>query len=95
MAFITDLRFEHYNVQHTLGVQEPNPRLSWKFRDAPSDFKQSAYEITVLEDNLDVQTPLFSPVRVESNSSTLVPWPSDKPLQSRQEIQVQLRVWDE
>jgi alpha-L-rhamnosidase len=94
MTSITDVQFEHYHAPNTLGVQETRPRLSWRYRNAPGDFQQESYEIEVSEVGLDSQLTILSTVKCSSSLSTLVPWPHDQCLQSRQRISVRARAWD-
>jgi alpha-L-rhamnosidase len=94
MVSITDVRFEHYDAPFTLGVDEAKPRLSWKIQDAHPQFRQSAYEVEVFEETHNSKTFTLHLTKVTSTCSTLVPWPSDKPLRSRQKILVRVRVWD-
>ncbi|PMD28818.1 glycoside hydrolase family 78 protein [Hyaloscypha variabilis F] len=95
MASITNVQFEHYHPPNTLGVQETNPRLSWRFHNAPNDFQQKSYELELSEESLDSQLIFVSVAKCTSPHSSLVPWPFEQPLRSRQKISVRVRVWDE
>lgn len=92
MASVTEVKFEHYHPENTLGVQESRPRLSWKISNAPSDFEQAGYEVE-LNDKRHGAWSLHSSVQRTSRDSTLVPWPFN-PLASREEISVRVRVWE-
>jgi alpha-L-rhamnosidase len=95
MVSISELQFEHYQTQYTLGVQETQPRLSWKFQDVPNDFQQVGYEVELSEEAYDSHLTLLSTARHTSPLSTLVPWPYGKPLRSRQKISARVRAWGE
>lgn len=94
MTIVFDVQFERYRSPNTLGIQESKPRLSWKFRNAPSNFQQRGYEIEVLEEILGSDPAIPSTSKWISSLSTLVPWPQDQPLRSRQKISARVRVWD-
>lgn len=93
MASVTKVKFEHYQPGNTLGVQESQPRLSWKIVNAPSGFQQAGYEVELSNQRHGVWT-LSSSVQRTSRESTLVPWPFD-PLASREEISIRVRIWDD
>lgn len=95
MVSITELHFEHYLPQNTLGVHETKPRLSWTFQDVPEDFQQLGYEWELSEERYDSQVTLLSSAECISPLSTLVPWPHDEPLRSRQKVCVRVRAWGE
>jgi len=88
---VYDVRFEHYHPQHTLGVQDSRPRISWKFSGVSEDFQQAAYDIEVYEAPCTSKKILRS-ARVKSRESRLVPWPCE-PLRSRQKVFVRVRAW--
>lgn len=90
MAIVTEVRFEHYLPGCTLGVHETRPRLSWKLRNTPKDFKQHSYDIE-LSEGLDTKRPI-SLASVTSPLSSLVPWPFEKSLISRQSISIRIRI---
>ena len=94
MISITDVQFEHYHQPHTLGVQETRSRISWRYKDAPGDFQQEGYEIELSEETANSQV-ILSTVRCTSSLSSLVPWPFEQPLTSRQRVSVRVRVWDQ
>ena len=93
MATVVDVQFEHYHAANTLAVHETTPRLSWKLRDAPPGFQQRGYEVELSTQGPDPQQILL--FKHASTLGTLVPWPFQTPLQSRQRISVRVRVWDE
>ncbi|KAH7127241.1 bacterial alpha-L-rhamnosidase-domain-containing protein [Dendryphion nanum] len=93
MAAIIDLRFEHYNPSHTLGVHEERPRLSWKFTHVANDFRQHSYEVEISEQGIEGK-PIETAVKVTSPLSNLVPWPFEFDLRSRQQILLRVRAWD-
>lgn len=93
MAFVTEVKFEQYHPENTLGVQESRPRLSWKISNAPSGFQQAGYEIELSDKRNGVWSP-HSTVQCTSGDSTLVPWPFN-PITSREEVSIRVRIWDE
>ena len=93
MVSITDVRFEHYQPSNTLGVHETKPRLSWRFVNVPNGFQQAGYEIELSEEDSRSQLTPIARVNCTSSNSTLVPWPHDQPLRSRQKISVRVRAW--
>ncbi len=92
MAIVTDVKFEHYHAHSTLAVHEATPRLSWRLTNTPSAFQQCGY---LVELSTHGPRPQNTIVKRPSTLSTLVPWPFETPLQSRQRISVRVRVWDE
>ncbi|KAL0942730.1 bacterial alpha-l-rhamnosidase domain protein [Colletotrichum truncatum] len=95
MAAVTDVQFEHYHPPNTIGVHETTPRLSWKISNSPSNFRQSGYEVELSEHEALKGQQHVATAKIVSSQSTLVPWPFEKPLQSRQKISVRVRAWDE
>lgn len=82
---IESLRAEHH--ESGLGLDSPNPRLSWRFTN-PSGTKnwtQSAYEVTIF------QGGQLTAKQVDSDNNVLVPW-LGKPLSSRERVRVGIRV---
>ncbi|KLU92133.1 alpha-L-rhamnosidase A [Magnaporthiopsis poae ATCC 64411] len=73
---VVDVRFEHHRPGEARGIDETEPRLSWRFANAPPGFYQEEYEIQLSRTTLanGTTTELCS-VRVESPESQLVPWP--------------------
>ncbi|KAJ8110241.1 hypothetical protein OPT61_g6864 [Boeremia exigua] len=91
MATVQDVRFEHYHPSHTLGVNETSPRLSWKVTASPNNFKQLGYEIELTHLAKDSED-LKCVAKVVSTTSTLVPWPFEHLLLSRQRISIRVRL---
>ncbi|MFI1736036.1 family 78 glycoside hydrolase catalytic domain [Streptomyces acidicola] len=85
---VSHVRAEHH--RRAFGIGQPSPRLSWSV-DAPQPgWRQTAYEIEVRDsDNM-----ICTSGRIDSPEQVLVPWPG-KPLASRQQCQVRVRVWGE
>ena len=81
MVRVLDVRAEHR--RNTLGIGEPQPRLSWITETDIAPWRQAAYEVEV---------DRTSCGRVESDASVLVDWPAD-PLESRQRVTVRVRTW--
>ncbi|MEM7348877.1 MAG: hypothetical protein AAF485_32000 [Chloroflexota bacterium] len=83
---ISTLQIEQ--LQETLGISISQPRLSWQIETGIQNWQQSVYKIRVANTSTEQETM----GKVESSQSTLVPWPF-APLQSRQHVSVQMRVW--
>lgn len=81
-----DVRLDNHHSGFGLG--SPTPRVSWKISEAPSDWRQSGYELAIadLDDDQDI-----AEVRVHGDEQVLVPWPVD-PLTSRARRSVRVRV---
>ncbi|CAK7200764.1 hypothetical protein SEUCBS139899_003463 [Sporothrix eucalyptigena] len=94
MASVVEVRFEHYRPPNNIGVQDNAPRLSWRIQDRLGGYKQSGCEIELHEVISSSQQRLLSTVKLTTSSSTLVPWPIDQPLRSRQRISVRVRTWE-
>lgn len=84
---ISELRFEHR--REALGIGTAQPRLSWLIETEIEGWRQSGYEIELLD--LDGRRR-DGTEQVASDQSVLVPWPFT-PLQSRQRLGVRVRVW--
>lgn len=95
MFVVTDVKFEHYNAPTALGVQESTPRLSWNIQGSSHKFEQAGYEIELIIDSIRTDEKTRMNVRIASPDSTLVPWPLQKPLESRQIVTARVRIWDE
>ncbi len=78
---VTGLRAEHRT--DALGIGHRTPRLSWRTVTEQPSWAQTAYEIEIDGE---------AQGRVEHDDSVLVPWPA-RPLESRQQIRVRVRVW--
>ncbi|KAK8029613.1 glycoside hydrolase family 78 protein [Apiospora rasikravindrae] len=86
---VSKVTFEHHHDGFGLGYSRP--RLSWRFTTSEnplSGWKQTAYEVEVEWLSPKRPTETFS---VESDESTLVPWPAE-PLSSRGRAAVRVRV---
>jgi alpha-L-rhamnosidase len=77
---------EHH--RENIGIGEPRPRISWKLKNAPAFWIQSAYEIEILS-SVSPDPQVF---HVESSDSILVPWPA-KALISRHSLAVRVKVY--
>lgn len=88
---VVDVRFEHYRTPYTLGVHENKPRISWRFENAPPNFKQEAYELRLCKVS-GRETQQLATVHFVSSESRLVPWPVDEPVVSRQRYTVSVRA---
>ncbi|KAH8879718.1 hypothetical protein GQ53DRAFT_853304 [Thozetella sp. PMI_491] len=93
MVSVSAVRFEHYHEPFTLGVQVSRPRLSWQFSNSDGTFTQVGYEVELTEKAACPRETQVRTVKCSSPASRLVPWPFDKPLRSRQEVAVRVRVW--
>ena len=94
---VDDLRCE-YRV-NPLGIDAPNPRLSWKLVSIQRDARglsQSAYQIIVASSESlldDDKGPLWDSGKVPSSQSIHVPY-TGKPLRSSDVCWWKVRVWD-
>ena len=94
----TDLRCEYQT--NPLGIDVPQPRLSWKLAADGRGARQTAYQVRVadspaaLADGATGHGRLWDSGRVESAQSVQVPY-GGQPLASRQRAWWQVRVWDE
>ncbi|KAF2008743.1 glycoside hydrolase family 78 protein [Aaosphaeria arxii CBS 175.79] len=93
MATILDLRLEHYDPSHVLGIHECRPRLSWKFTNIANEFRQHAYEIEIVAQDRKGEF-IGNAIKVTSPLSNLVPWPFEPDLQSCQKVVLRVRAWD-
>lgn len=82
------LQIEHADQAFGIGVDRP--RLSWTVETAVQNWRQSAYEIEISEQD---RHPLLSG-QIDSNQSVLVSWPFES-LVSRQRVDLRVRVWDQ
>ena len=81
------LRFENHTSGSVIGSQIPSPRLSWKIESAPTEFKQSGYEVYI--ERQGSRRTFY----VSAEEQVLVPWP-DLPLRSHEIATVRVRVFD-
>jgi alpha-L-rhamnosidase len=81
---VVDLRAEQR--RGTLGIGSGDPRLSFRLRDPPTGWRQSAYEIEARSND-----PRPQSLTVASDESVLVPWPFD-PLRAREQATIRARV---
>ncbi|KAL2851034.1 bacterial alpha-L-rhamnosidase domain protein [Aspergillus pseudoustus] len=95
MARIAHVRFEHYQPSNTLGVEETQPRISWKFEGHSSNFVQAAYKVEVSDISWDLKATILSSTKRTSPDSYLVPWLHTESLRSRQRISIRVRAWDQ
>lgn len=85
---ISDLRCEYY--RNPLGIDLPQPRLSWKLSSDRRGARQSAYQI-VVESSGEL---LWDSGKIVSEQSTFIPY-EGKALQSGQQVSWKVRTWDE
>ncbi|GGY32213.1 alpha-L-rhamnosidase [Streptomyces djakartensis] len=88
-AKVTAPVFEHH--REPLGIGEPRPRLSWRTETDTPGWRQSAYEIELVDAAGAVAGGTAG--RVVSDASVLVPWPGPD-LPSRTRAGARVRVWD-
>lgn len=86
-----DLNLQIEHLHETLGIGIARPRLSWRATTAARNWRQAAYEIICRHADGDVRGETG---RIDSAHSVLVDWPF-APLQSREQVSVQVRVWGE
>jgi alpha-L-rhamnosidase len=90
MTLIKDVRFEHYQPEHALGVHETEPRISWTYKSS-EPFQQQSYNIEITEISSAGASKVLCNENVASSNSNLVPWPRSEPLRSRQRISVRVQ----
>jgi len=91
---VTALRCEY--LADPLGVDCPDPRLSWRIESQDRDVSQTAYQILVSDSKAALDTDagnLWDSGKVETNQSVRVPY-AGKALDSRQRCYWKVRVWD-
>ncbi|WP_066039742.1 glycoside hydrolase family 78 protein [Herbiconiux solani] len=83
-----DVRFEHH-ADGRLGIGEARPRLSWRYREAPPGFRQTAVtiEISIDQPGRDAEV---SEQRITGDEQILVDWPG-RTLASRERVHVRVR----
>ncbi|KAF9880833.1 bacterial alpha-l-rhamnosidase domain protein [Colletotrichum karsti] len=95
MATVTDVQFEHYRRPNAIGIHETRPRISWKFTNASTEYQQQAHEVELSHWTTGKTGLQVTAVKSISRTHILVPWPFEKPLQSRQRLSIRVRVWDD
>ncbi|KAI9146876.1 bacterial alpha-L-rhamnosidase-domain-containing protein [Paramyrothecium foliicola] len=90
---VVDVRFEHFASGHQLGTQETRPRLSWKFQNAPNGFVQHRYAIEVFDTSCIASVEPIARALIDSPDNVLVPWPMERPLESRQRVFARVKAW--
>lgn len=83
MTTVSAPRIEHH--REPLGIGESHPRLSWTLSDAPTDWRQQRYAVTLTRADGE------ETVEVTSPSQVLVPWPG-RALDSRERVTVRIAV---
>jgi alpha-L-rhamnosidase len=83
MTTVSAPRIEHH--REPFGIGESRPRLSWTLSDAPEDWHQARYAVTVIRPGAE------ETFEVASAEQVLVPWPS-RPLGSRERVGVRVAV---
>ena len=94
MIKVTDLRCEYQT--HPIGLDETQPRLSWKLQSTERGQKQTAYRVLVAssQENLGKDLgDLWDSGKLDSDQSTHVIY-QGKSLQSRMHCYWKVRVWD-
>ena len=92
---ITQLRCEYHT--NPLGIGVTQPRLSWQLQGDRRGVRQAAYQVTVAENEADLQNGrahLWDSGQVKSDQSIHVVY-KGKLLQSCQRVWWQVRVWDD
>ncbi|WP_349885539.1 family 78 glycoside hydrolase catalytic domain [Microbacterium sp. WHRI 7836] len=87
MTTVSAPRIEHH--REPLGIGESRPRLSWSIADAPADWRQQSYAVTVVRGSS--QDRDEERIEVTSERQVLVPWPFDA-LDSRERVGVRVAV---
>ena len=88
-----DLRCEH--LVDPMGIDEINPRLSWRMDDSRKGARQTAYRITAATslEKLESRPDLWDSKKVKCDDSLDIPW-GGKKLKSRQRVFWRVRLWD-
>ncbi len=84
---IRGVRFEH--LREPVGIGTGTPRISWQVSDAPTDWRQTGYDIEIRDLDATAGEPAVH--SVESSVQILVPWPAAA-LRSRARAAVRVRV---
>src|SRR2546429_9972397 len=84
---VASLRFEHH--REPFGIGESRPRLSWKVATDVPGWRQTGYELQLLDGRGGLA---WSSGRVPSDESVLVPWEAPE-LRSRDRRRARVRVW--
>ncbi len=91
---VCDIRCEY--TANPLGIDNPNPRMSWKLRSTVRGDRQSAYQI-VASDNLNLlkrkHANLWNSGKVYSSESLNVTY-HGKTLRSNQKVYWSVKIWD-
>ena len=86
------------NLVNPLGIDRPQPRLSWMLTPGPRGLAQSAYQIVVTTDDPAAtggQAPaLWDSGKIKSDQSSLVPY-GGAPLTSGMRCHWKVRIWDQ
>ncbi|CAI6089485.1 unnamed protein product [Clonostachys chloroleuca] len=89
---VVDVRLEHYSSGRNLGLHEAQPRVSWRFINAPANFQQEEYEIKLMQHNGGTASEVLV-ARNVSAESHLVPWPlADTVIGSREVWSIHVRA---
>lgn len=93
---LTVARLRCEGLSDPLGIQEPQPRLSWIVESDVRGQKQTAYQLVVASDQLGLaalHADLWDSGKVASDKTSLIPY-AGKPLLSRTRCYWKVRVWD-
>lgn len=82
-------------LDEPLGVDDSNPRLSWRVATHQHGWKQSAYQVRAARTARELArgSYLWDSGKVRSDAQTDIPW-RGRDLGSRQEVLWQVRAWD-
>ncbi|KAF6804761.1 alpha-l-rhamnosidase [Colletotrichum sojae] len=88
---VVDVRVDHYGPGNNLGIHVTQPRISWRFANAPPDFKlaERTIRITCLSGVDAVVEDEYSSTDAASQD---VPWPIDRLIGSRERYSVEVRA---
>ena len=92
---VGELRCEHR--ENPLGIDVPQPRLSWSLKSNERGVKQSAYQILVASSAADLRAnrgDLWDSGRIASDAAVLLPY-GGQPLASQAQCFWKVRAWDQ
>ncbi len=81
------------NAINPIGIEEKNPRISWKFTSSNQNVLQSAYLIQVSDNERFEHEFIWDSGKIESEQSLYIVY-EGKELQSRTKYYYRIKIWD-